>query len=603
MALSTRTLDDFGEKIGGARKDMWRDRLMTLDDLGSLSLEEAVAFVAKDLIWPVPDYAALAADGIDPMALALRKIVRDRMPVTPCVVEKASQPSDPKQIYAYFIKATSLVRDTLEQCRTVDDVKGATSAILTALGWYEKAGWKDPEIRATLFTIMPRRHYPFELSQTDHTKANRMVADGFPSSKVEPWLKGVRIAADGRGAFMAVKSGVILVSGKPDHDSVVAHLKEVHSTAAEAKKDKPKSPPMYRERIDKIDRSGLEDYRNGVPITPEAFTEQFGFRGVEFGEWLPDGERQLVLDHAYDALRDMAVALDIPDRLLSLGGRLALAFGSRGNGRPAHYEPTRIVINLSKMTGAGALAHEVGHALDHLLGEAGFEGVTKGDVHSLSGWYSWSKSRASSLGGLGADAAQAWDEVMTTLRSRRRTRDEQVAHFDTRLELMNAQLDEQEKHLADFKARGGGRLDSKFEGKMLAWLSEQKFRIARLTKIRTEFIARPEVPGDVGESSYMAEANALCGSSGEYWKRPTEMFARAFECVVFDAIAAKGGRSDYLVQGVEMDRYAGPRWKGNPYPTGDERVAINEAFRKAIALTMPVLERLAEAEPTTPSPH
>ena len=48
--------------------------------------------------------------------------------------------------------------------------------------------------------------------------------------------------------------------------------------------------------------------------------------------------------------------------------RLALAFGSRGKGRAlAHYEPGRHVINLTKMSGAGCLAHEWGHALDRYL--------------------------------------------------------------------------------------------------------------------------------------------------------------------------------------------------------------------------------------------
>lgn len=50
--------------------------------------------------------------------------------------------------------------------------------------------------------------------------------------------------------------------------------------------------------------------------------------------------------------------------------RLAIAFGSRGKGNAlAHYEPSRAVINLTKMKGAGSLAHEFGHALDDMLGQ------------------------------------------------------------------------------------------------------------------------------------------------------------------------------------------------------------------------------------------
>ena len=48
---------------------------------------------------------------------------------------------------------------------------------------------------------------------------------------------------------------------------------------------------------------------------------------------------------------------------------LAIAFGARGSGSAlAHFEPARNVINLTKLKGAGSLAHEWGHALDFFLG-------------------------------------------------------------------------------------------------------------------------------------------------------------------------------------------------------------------------------------------
>jgi hypothetical protein len=105
------------------------------------------------------------------------------------------------------------------------------------------------------------------------------------------------------------------------------------------------------------------------------FQEAFGFRGVEFGNWMRDGgtesERQEVLNHAFDGLHDLAALLDIPPKAISLNGDLALAFGARGHGltgAKAHYERDYAVINLTKMAGAGSLAHEWFHALDHYLG-------------------------------------------------------------------------------------------------------------------------------------------------------------------------------------------------------------------------------------------
>lgn len=72
----------------------------------------------------------------------------------------------------------------------------------------------------------------------------------------------------------------------------------------------------------------------------------------------------------YDALMDLAYALEIDPTDIALGNRLSIAFGARGSGNAlAHYEPMREVINLTKMRGAGSLAHEWGHAFDDIIGK------------------------------------------------------------------------------------------------------------------------------------------------------------------------------------------------------------------------------------------
>ena len=78
------------------------------------------------------------------------------------------------------------------------------------------------------------------------------------------------------------------------------------------------------------------------------------------------------MNKAYDALIDMAEILNLPPRAISLNGSLGLAFGSRergGKNAPlAHYEPVKVVINLTKKNGAGSIAHEWFHALDNYFG-------------------------------------------------------------------------------------------------------------------------------------------------------------------------------------------------------------------------------------------
>lgn len=131
-----------------------------------------------------------------------------------------------------------------------------------------------------------------------------------------------------------------------------------------------------------IRREG-EDYRKGKSVTPEFWQEVFNFRGVEFGNWTNQDDRQASLDYAFDALKDLAKLLNIEDKDIAFQGKLALAFGARGHSRAvAHYEPLRQVINLTKLRGAGSTAHEWFHALDNMLAE--FCTITDEDLASES---------------------------------------------------------------------------------------------------------------------------------------------------------------------------------------------------------------------------
>ncbi|HFJ3371295.1 TPA: LPD38 domain-containing protein [Salmonella enterica] len=116
--------------------------------------------------------------------------------------------------------------------------------------------------------------------------------------------------------------------------------------------------------------AALETEQNA---TPEKFSDAFGFRGVQFGNYVEGPRRQSDLNRAYDSLMDMADVLKVPPKALSLNGRLGLAFGARGKGgknaAAAHYEPGAVAINLTKGNGAGSLAHEWFHSLDNYFGQ------------------------------------------------------------------------------------------------------------------------------------------------------------------------------------------------------------------------------------------
>lgn len=114
-----------------------------------------------------------------------------------------------------------------------------------------------------------------------------------------------------------------------------------------------------------------KDYRHGKDVGEKEY-KAFGFRGVQFGNWANDADRQAALNNAYDSFMHLAELLGVSPAAISLNGELGLAFGARGSGNAnAHYESGEVVINLTKTRGAGSLAHEWWHALDNYFARRG----------------------------------------------------------------------------------------------------------------------------------------------------------------------------------------------------------------------------------------
>ena len=147
-------------------------------------------------------------------------------------------------------------------------------------------------------------------------------------------------------------------------------FKEKNAVSKRKRKEK-----WIPKQFETLERSGETWRPQDKHINGEELIERYGIRAGEFGNWTNTLERQASLDQAYDAFADLAFALDIDEKSVSLPGlscgSLAIAFGARGRGdAAAHYEPLREVINLTRLRGAGSLGHEWGHALDHLIGQS-----------------------------------------------------------------------------------------------------------------------------------------------------------------------------------------------------------------------------------------
>lgn len=123
------------------------------------------------------------------------------------------------------------------------------------------------------------------------------------------------------------------------------------------------------------------------------------------------------------------------------------------------------------------------------------------------------------------------------------------------------------------------------------WRGGQKKALADLAKHLG--LSSIKVKMDVQQSNFLSQAEQL----GDYWKRPQELFARAFESYVQDKLETKGMFNNYLVAGNNVDstdRVYSVETLKKIYPQGDERKRINEAMDgliKALIEIKPELER------------
>lgn len=272
-------------------------------------------------------------------------------------------------------------------------------------------------------------------------------------------------------------------------------------------------------------------------ITSERVEKDFALQGTQYGKWMNDDESDRIEASMYGSLLDLADVLGVPDRAVSFGGRLAFSFGARGSGNfAAHYEPRLKVINMTRTKGAGAVAHEWGHAFDHWLGDDGKQGRDA---------YVSVRGQPSVHGGAAVQTA-----------------------IDALLDAM---------HGADVNA-----LEKAYRKADVAWRDAWRAAPSSIDAASSPVVqaARAavdkaaarwrEARRDGGKASNYATNSK---KAGEYYARPWEMFARAFEAYAEDTLADDGRLSTYFVNGTRSASLA------SVYPAGDERIAINAAFK------------------------
>lgn len=550
-------IQDFGEKLGGARKDMAKamSKDWTDDEIASQPLSK---------IWPAVELEEIE----DKFVAAVAFAARYEIPSKPRVAYKVKRWVE--QVKTLRTLASLILGGHITKEHFAEELKrfrlekfDAKVRLLEAI---DRQHWK----RIGNVSEYPQAYYFKDGEKVPAPQVHVQIDDknhSYSGSSIEsvmehvtealgeaPQAKRMEFEIRGRGGsyFINKKGDPLYRKLKSFADSKAAieyrtnHYDELVAAWESVKQSDNVKETDLRSKENKP-RTGA-DHRKGRNVTPEQFSKTFGFRGVEFGNWVSQGanakERQGMLNQAYDALMDLSAILNIPPQAISLNGSLGLGFGSRGHGwASAHFESSALVINLTKTRGAGNLAHEWFHALDNYFQR---ERIEKGGALS------------------------------------RRLENNHSADFITY---------QPENY---YVGPGGFRVPESAFDQMLKGERDPRFGIIA-TRYRDPALwkkiggVRPEVGVAFDDlvkalnASPMKERAQLidAGRSG-YWSSIIEMGARSFENYIIHKMKLNGYDNDYLANVTKIEDFG--RDPGRyPYLLDSELAPVEEAFDNVFA--------------------
>lgn len=606
---------DFGEHIGGARKELWSAGGINLEDLLDMNDAEKAKFVKKDNIWKKPDYEQMVEAGVPKVVAYAIKEVRNAIPAKPYVSYfEQDDPEKVKYRMECYVKFVTMIRDTMSGVSFEEEFMEKQQVVYNQI--------VDPE-RSTRYSISSKTEYT-GLFQTKLLRAIRcnhqtfcnyihyMEMEQFAVKKEDKVPAGWKIekySPDGfysrsrvgciRDTYIVSKGYSVIEKNIPTYEEALCKCQEY---AKQLRAKKPRKASATPKQLKRVERTGLPDVRNGRDIVGEDFLKDFGIRGGEFGNWMSEKDAQASLNMAYEAFCDFADVLGIPLSSVSFWGRLAIAFGARGQGSAvAHYEPLREVINITKMKGAGSLGHEMFHALDDIvakklgLKKMMTESFEKEKIpESVRNVISAMQYRKATKEEIEAEKAK---KIGNTEKLLQKCIDSVFpadgltdAQVKKRAELVRNIFADKEEHLisidgtataaiealSSYKKEVTGRVINKESRKDLFWTWYRYERAVTASYNDMQMLSEYHK-----ESKKMDDCTAK--DKFGYWSSTVEMFARAGACYLTDMLKAKGAKSDYLSGHSEscvgMDKNLNPVYA---MPRGEERKAINAAIHDMI---------------------
>lgn len=508
---------DAGEKLGGARKDAGRTSTdKTPDKSGSNLLE---------ILWPKPENWSDLVPSLGARRAAMCMVVYENLATKPH--SDGHFGLNAGQWDGFYRKAIGMIHDIL--C-TPGPLKFKELSTLYAerMQAYAAQIGVEPKVAKICIYAAGKAHkrttkHPFSLTPIDDLRAKYLHLWGWGtkpeiSDKLSMGALELKDNATGQLYWRSVKGVAGIwqsldeIKFATEREALVCTFGYVQKILAEQKSTEPKkkstTPNWVRPFTSTTEmRSGFQT-ANASGKSERDLIETFGFRGIEFWNWVTQTQRQWFVDAIYDACMDLTQLMGMPTRFASLDGLLGLAYGSRGEGlsrTAAHFERGRWVLHLTKESGPGAFAHEFGHAWDCWMGD------------------------------------RFW-----------RQRNPGV-------------LNTNNEFMSEYETFGFGN-PCEIETQFSEW-SRNTHRVYSDGKWR-----------------WVRESEVMDARRTAYWAKPCELFARAFEILVYDSLTLRGRQNQMLVHGVSEADGQAIKAKGGhfPYPLGAEREAACKLLAKIL---------------------
>lgn len=368
-------INDFGQKIGGARKDLFAEAKEWAEMVAGITPDTLAAVGLKSV--RRPNLEKMAENGaISKEKAAAAWVYWRRIGRKPAY----TSPNWGQRTRAALDNIAALLTNQGEQLP--EEMTNAPEfRVIMASGWpavpfsfgvYEvRKSYNNP----AALRIVGGHYWRGETSTDPANIAAQLRAmvedDNEKTAAKRANGPDLGIYKNRAGVYFIAPTGKaeIILKTFEDFSSARAYMNENRAALVERYTALRQFPALRRDW--NRPRTG-EDWRNGENVTPEKFAAVLPFRGVEFGNWVNQAERAALLNSAFDGFHDLAAVFGIDPAAVTLSGSLAFAFGARGHSKAAaHYEPARAVINLTKKNGAGCMAHEWFHAVDNFAAGGG----------------------------------------------------------------------------------------------------------------------------------------------------------------------------------------------------------------------------------------